>query len=183
MATPYIGEIRAVGFNFAPPGWYPCNGQSLNISAEPVLFQLIGITYGGDGQTTFNVPDLNGRVAVGAGQPANGSNYQLGQVGGINTVTLNAGQLPAHGHSFALALAATTSGTATNNPAGALPGSGANAYAGAPSGTATLAAGAITGTANAAGGSGAPQAHANMPPVLAINYIICSQGLYPPQPQ
>lgn len=182
MSDPYIGEIRAVGFNFAPPGWYPCNGQQLLIANEEVLFQLIGTTYGGDGQTTFNVPDLNGRVIVGTGQLAGGSSYQLGQVGGMNTVTLNGGQFPAHSHSFALALPATTSGTATNEPAGALPGSGANAYAGAPSGTATLAAGAITGTTSAAGGSSTPQAHANMPPVLAINYIICSQGIYPPRP-
>lgn len=179
MSTPCIGEIRVVGFNFAPPGWYPCNGQTLQISQEEALFSLIGTTYGGDGQSTFNVPNLNGSVAVGAGNGPGLSNYVLGQTGGVTEVTLNAGQLPAHGHGFSSPVAAATTGPATNSPVGALPGAGSSAYGSASSGSSTLAAGAISGVTGPAGSSGP---HPNLPPVLTMNCIICSQGYYPTRP-
>ena len=181
MSTPYIGEIRAVAFNFPPVGWYPCDGRSLSVSQEQVLFQLIGTTYGGDGQNNFNLPNLNGSVAVGAGAGGGLSNYALGQTGGTANVTLNTGQLPVHGHAFSSPVAAATSGTATNSPVGTLPGSGNSAYGSSASGASTLAAGAITGNTSVAGGGGGP--HPNIPPVLTMNYIICSEGLYPPRPQ
>ena len=179
MSSPYVGEIRAVAFNFAPPGWYPCDGRSLSINEESTLYQLIGTTYGGDGQSTFNVPNLNGNVAVGAGNGPGLLNYALGQQGGTTAVTLTTPQLPLHGHGFSSPVAATTSGPATNSPAGALPGSGLSAYGNAQSGTDTLAAGAITGTTSVATGDNAP--HPNLPPMLAISYIISSLGIFPPQ--
>jgi len=179
MATGYIGEIRVVGFNFAPPGWYPCDGRAVSIAEEQGLYALIGTTYGGDGQTTFNLPNLNGNVAVGAGIGPGLSPYPLGQTGGQTTVTLNTNQAPLHGHGFSSPVAAATGGTPTNSPAGNLPGSGTSAYGSAPSGTSTLSAGAITGNTGPAGGN-AP--HPNLPPMLAMNYIICSQGYYPPRP-
>jgi microcystin-dependent protein len=180
MASPYVGEIRVVAFNFAPPGWYPCDGRTLSISEDEVLFQLIGTTYGGDGQSTFNVPNLNGNVAVGAGSGPGLSNYALGQQGGVTDVTLNASQLPSHGHGFSSPVAATTSGPVTNSPVAALPASGLKAYSGAQSGTDTLAVGAITGATSVAGGSSGP--HSNLPPTLAMNYIIANVGIYPSQP-
>jgi len=97
MSDPYVGEIRMFGGNFAPAGWSFCDGSSLSISENEVLYQLIGTTYGGDGQSTFNVPDLRGRVPVHQGTGA-GGNYQTGQTGGAEQVTLTSQQLPVHNH-------------------------------------------------------------------------------------
>lgn len=179
MSSPYVGEIRAVGFTFAPVGWAACNGQALSINDNQVLYALIGTTYGGDGVTSFNVPDLRGRVAVGAQGGPGLTNYALGQAGGQENVTPTANQLPPHGHGFSSALGASTAAGTTDNPAGNLPGNLTGAYGGAPSGGATLAATALTGTTAPAGGS---QPHANIQPVLALNYIIATEGIFPPQP-
>ena len=178
MSTPYLGEIRAVGFPFTPVGWAPCNGQLLSINENDALFSLLGTTYGGDGQTNFNVPNLNSRVAVGTQAGPGLSNYVLGQTGGQEQVTLSTNNLPPHNHGFSGTLAASTTGTATDDPAGHLPGNSPSAYATAPDNSA-LAATALTGTTSSAGGS---QQHPNIQPLLALNYIICTEGIYPPQP-
>src|SRR5687768_9457772 len=96
MGQPFIGEIRIVGFNFAPVGWAECNGQLLPIAEHDALFTLIGTTYGGDGQDTFALPDFQGRVGLGTG-----NSHILGEVGGAESETLNINQIPAHSHSMA----------------------------------------------------------------------------------
>lgn len=182
MSSPYIGEIRAVGFNFAPPGWLTCNGQLLSINQYPALYTLIGTSYGGNGQTTFAIPDLRSRVMPHAQAGAPGlSSYILGQTGGAETVTLTSNQLPAHTHNYSLGMAATTAGSLSDDPAGKRPAATSNnTYASSAQSGKNLAASAVTGSlANAGGG----QAHSNIQPVLALNYIICAdQGAYPPQP-
>lgn len=178
MSTPYLGEIRTVGFTFPPVGWVTCNGQLLSISENDALFTLLGTTYGGDGQTTFGVPNLMSRVNVAAGNGPGLSPYSPGQVGGSENVTLNANQLPAHAHPFTASLG-IGSGAATTNPIGAYPGNASGSvYNNQPSGV-NLAPGAITGTTTPSGNS---QAHSNIQPVLALNCIICTEGIYPPRP-
>src|SRR3954452_431305 len=98
VVDPFIGELRLFGFNFAPRGWALCQGQLLSISSNTALFSLLGTMYGGNGQTTFGLPDLRGRSALGFGQGPGLSGYQQGQVGGEEQVTLSRAQLPAHGH-------------------------------------------------------------------------------------
>jgi len=98
MSQPFVGEIRAFGFNFAPRGWQQCNGQTLSISANAALFALLGTTYGGNGTTTFNLPDLRGRVAISQGQGPSTSNYVIGEAAGTETVTLLSTQMPQHTH-------------------------------------------------------------------------------------
>ncbi|WP_151089229.1 phage tail protein [Hymenobacter baengnokdamensis] len=182
MSTPYLGEIRAVGFTFAPVGWVACNGQTLSISQYDALYALLGTTYGGDGQTTFNVPDMRSRLGIGAQGGAAGpglSAYQLGQQVGVENVTLTTNQLPTHQHPFAAAPGGTATGTAAD-PKLNFPGnSTTNPYATSATAGKTLNAAALVATAQAAGGS---QPHTNLQPVLALNYIICTEGNYPPQP-
>lgn len=177
MATPYLGEIRTVGFTFAPPGWLQCNGQSLSISEYEALFTLIGTTYGGDGQNTFNLPNLQSRVNVGAGNGAGLNAYTPGQTGGTEMVTLNTNQLPSHIHPFAASVGATTSGTATANPVGQYPGNAPSPVY-ASTATQSLAGGSITGNAQSSGSS---QSHPNIQPVLALMCIICVEGIFPPR--
>ncbi len=117
MGQPYIGEIRMFAGNFAPAGWMLCAGQTLPISEYEVLFQLIGTTYGGDGQETFNLPDLRGRVPIHMGTGPDGTTYQQGEMGGVEEVTLTVQQIPNHNHAL---LASTAEGT-QNSPADALP--------------------------------------------------------------
>ncbi|GAB2866378.1 phage tail protein [Hymenobacter ruber] len=185
MSTPYLGEIRAVGFNFPPQGWATCNGQLLDINEYNALFALLGTTYGGDGQNTFAVPDLRSRVVVGAQAGAAGpglSSYPLGTMGGAENVTLNANQLPVHGHPYALPLAGSTAGNLSDNPVGHLPGTTGtnNTYTTAAASGKNLANNAVANsTISAAGGS---QPHSNIQPVLALNFIIATEGIYPPQP-
>src|SRR6266480_4776110 len=111
MAQPYVGEIRIFAGNFAPAGWMFCEGQLLPISENETLFQLIGTTYGGDGQSTFNLPDLRGRVPVHQGQGNGLSNYTMGQQGGVEQVTLATQETPAHTHPL---VASTSPGTTPN---------------------------------------------------------------------
>ena len=174
MADPFVGQILAVGFNYAPIGWLPCDGRILAISEYYVLFALIGTTYGGDGANTFAVPNLNGRIALGAGQGPNRSNHFQGEVGGSESVTLVANQVGGHNHGF---LASGQGGT-TNipGPTQALavnPQTAASLYA-APPATAAMSPNAIAAT-----GNGGP--HENRQPFTVINYIICTEGVFPPQ--
>jgi microcystin-dependent protein len=165
MAQPYVGEIRIFAGNFAPAGWAFCDGAVLPISEYETLFNLIGTTYGGDGQTTFALPDLRGRFAVAAGNGPGLSPVVLAETGGVNTVTLTAAQLPAHTHP----IGASTGPQTSNRPTGAYQGTG-NSYRTTPDTTAA-------GTDTAGGGA----AHENRPPFLAINYIISLFGVYPSQ--
>jgi microcystin-dependent protein len=169
MSEPFIGEIRMFGGSFAPVGWAYCNGQSLPISEYDALFTLIGTTYGGDGEQTFNVPNLQGRVPI-----HQGPGYQVGQSGGVSSVTLTAAQMPAHGHPL-LGSTATAAGT---NPQGTvfahLPDAGVQTAYGS-----TAPFGAIDGSSvSPAGGS---QPHSNMQPYLGVNFIIALYGIYPQQ--
>jgi len=168
MGIPYVGEIRMFAGNFAPAGWAFCNGSLLPISENEVLFQLIGTTYGGDGQQTFALPDLRGRVPVHQGSGPGLSPRLLGELAGSETVTLTAGQMPMHTHVLRASSAAATLGT----PAGdVLAKTSINSYGSGPP-TMPMAAQAVP----LAGGS---QPHENMAPFTAISYIISLFGIFP----
>lgn len=178
---PTIGEIRVVGFNFTPVGWASCNGQMLSISQYTALFSLIGTTYGGDGQTTFAVPNLNSRLAVGAQSGVAGpglSSYPLGAMLGTENATLTSAQMPAHVHTVEVPLQAATSGPTSASPAGRFPATSpsSKSYAAAATAGAALDAQALTATVGATGGGAL---HSNVQPVLAMNFIIAVDGIYP----
>jgi microcystin-dependent protein len=169
MSQPFIGEIRMFGGNFAPAGWAFCNGSPLPIAENEALFQLIGTTYGGDGQETFNLPNLQGRVPI-----HQGAGYQIGAGGGSPSVTLTVQQMPMHGH-LLQGSTATASGT---NPQDAvfahLPDAGVQSAYGS-----TAPFGAIdSSSVSPIGGS---QPHSNMQPCLAVNFIISLYGVFPTQ--
>ncbi len=165
MSIPYVGEIKMFGGSFAPVGWELCHGQLLSISEQEVLFALIGTTYGGDGQTTFAVPDLRSRVPIGRSVQR-----QLGALGGAESVTLTAQQLPAHSHTTVAGSAKQTS----SSPAGRLwAASGSTPYSSQPAET-SMSSGSL-----APAGNGTP--HENRPPYMAVNFIIATQGIFPSQ--
>ena len=175
MSEPFVGQIIAVGFNFAPVGWAVCAGQSLDISAYSALYALIGTTYGGNGQTTFNLPDLRGRVAISQGQGPGLSNYVIGQVAGSEQVTLNANQMAGHTH----ALMGTSADATSPNPASTVVlGSTVetvNVYT-------TPSAGNVIGLdPRSIGTSGGSQPHENRQPYQTINYLIALEGIFPSQ--
>jgi microcystin-dependent protein len=164
---PFLGEISLVAFNFAPRGYAFCQGQILPIAQNTALFSLLGTTYGGNGQTTFALPDLRGRLPVGVGPGPGLSPVDLGQVGGSETVTLTQNQLPAHSHG-----AASTQATGTSTrPSNQFPAAGQAVYAAASDGT-TLNAGFIKNT-----GGGQPVGVKD--PFLGLNYIIAIEGIFP----
>jgi microcystin-dependent protein len=166
MAEPYVGEIRMFGGDFAPTGWALCDGSVLSINANEMLYSLLGTTYGGDGQTTFGLPDLRGRVPM-----HQSSTHPLGQKGGTETVTLTQSNLATHTHAAA---AQGANGTVAS-PGNAFWAGNADYNCFAPAGTATDAS-FNAGTIAPAGGS---QPHENMMPFVAINFIIATQGIYP----
>lgn len=162
---PYLGEVRPIAFTFVPVNWMLCNGQTLKIAQYPALFALIGTYYGGDGRTTFCLPNLRQHVVVGVSD----NGYPIGQSGGQQTVTLNSGQLPAHSHS----MRCVTSGGTQQYPIGLLyakPKVGRNAYASSP--TDLLNPGVLS-----TAGQSLP--HNNMQPYLTLNFMICINGTYP----
>jgi len=173
MGEPYVGEIRMFGGTFAPAGWAFCNGALMPISENETLFNLIGTTYGGDGQETFALPDLQGRVPVHAGQgPGISQNYQIGEKGGVESVTLTVQQITAHTHAM---LASNANGQqpqptnmylAQTNPG--FP------YVALSQPFKSL-------NANSVGLSGGSQPHENMSPYVAINFIISLFGVFPTQ--
>jgi microcystin-dependent protein len=168
MGSPFVGEIRLAGFNFAPEGWAFCAGQLMSIAENPALFQLLGTTYGGDGQTTFGLPDLRGRVPIHLG-----SGFVQGQLAGTESVTLTSQQIPVHVHSStACSSKAGTSGTPTANSIWAVSAKGQLYNNLAPS---------VNMAANALGPTGSNQPHENRQPSLAINYIISLFGIFPSQ--
>lgn len=176
MAQPFIGEVRMCGFNFAPVDWALCNGQSVNIADNNALYALIGTTYGGDGVTTFNLPNLQGRLCVNQGQGNGLSNYIIGQMAGTESVTLLTQNLAQHNHS----LSASQNAVTTNMPAGNVMGLGgtqgsvtANFYSTAsPVATGTMAPQTVSNT-----GSSLP--HENRMPSLCVTFIIALFGIYP----
>jgi len=190
MGQPYVGEIILVAFDFAPAGWAFCNGQLMSISENETLFALIGTTYGGDGQSTFGLPDLRGRIPIGVGQGPGLQNYFLGEMAGVETVTLTAQQLAGHNHAIDTnALTGTMkckSGPAIGNQRSP----GTNLYApeaagatmpyssAAPDATMNADPVAISGNTAPAGGS---QPHDNQQPFLALNFCISLFGVFPPQ--
>jgi microcystin-dependent protein len=173
---PYVGQVAAFGFDFAPRGWAQCNGQLMQISQNTALFSLLGTQFGGDGRTTFALPDLRGRVAVHQGSSTSGSTYMMGEMDGIETVTLTENQMPQHSHvaSFRANAEDANSGEANGKTLGL---AAANIYnSNPPENGETLSANSIT---LAAAGSNQP--HSNMQPYLAINYCISLQGIFPPR--
>jgi microcystin-dependent protein len=164
MAQPYVGEIRMFGGNFAPAGWMFCDGQLLPISENETLFQLIGTTYGGDGQSTFALPDLRGRLPLHMG-----NGFVLAETGGVEEVTLTVNQMPAHGHPMLVSFDQTT----TPNPGGNVIGTPQTAtpFFAAPA-NAPLSGQSIT----QVGGS---QPHSNMQPYLCVSFIISLYGIFP----
>jgi microcystin-dependent protein len=178
---PYTGEIRVFAGNFAPVSWLFCKGQLVRISEFDALYALIGTTYGGDGQTTFALPNLSSRVVVGQGPLPGGSSYQMGQQMGVETVPLTGNQLPVHSHPFTGTIGVPSGPDRDQkSPTGSLFGSnGATVYSSTLDKADKLGDGAVVGQSSVAGGS---QPHPNIQPVLATNYIICTQGIYPTQP-
>lgn len=165
MSQPFVGEIRMFAGNFAPVGWAFCNGALIPISQNPALFQLIGTTYGGDGQTTFALPDLQSRVPVHVGP-----GFALGQNGGAETVTLTVSQIPAHSH---VPQASSSAGTQSSPSNGV--------WAQSTLGQFSSAAPSVTMAPAALGSSGGSQPHDNMIPFLAVNFILSLFGVFPSQ--
>jgi len=172
MGTPFIGEIRMFGGNFAILGWAFCDGSLLSIAQNDALYALLGTTYGGDGQNTFALPDLRSRVPVHQGTGAGLSSYTLGQMGGAETVTLTTATIPAHSH----AAKESSAGSGSSDPTGNFWASSPTTkqYATTPTPNTFMASNA---TSSAGGGS----PHDNMVPFLAVSFIIAIQGLYPSQ--
>lgn len=166
MATPYVGEIRLVPYNFAPVGWMFCQGQTLSIQENVVLFQLLGTTYGGDGQSTFQIPNLASRVAIGQG-----TNATFASSGGAESVTLQVSQMPYHSHRATGNSSIGDQLSASNHTFAQAPLIVGNVY-GPPT---NLVAGTSTSS------SGGSQPHDNMQPTLVLNYIISLFGVFPSQ--
>ena len=167
MSQPYVGEIRMFGGNFAPAGWMFCSGQLLPISENDTLFNLIGTTYGGDGQQTFALPNLQSRIPVHAGTNA-GQTFQLGEMAGSETVTLTTSQIPSHSHP---PLCQTGNGNQ---------GPGGGVWATAGQAIYSNAAPSVPMNPAAVGLTGGSQPHDNMTPFLCISFIISLYGVYPP---
>ncbi|MCU0296141.1 MAG: tail fiber protein [Candidatus Nanopelagicales bacterium] len=165
MAQPYVGEIRMFAGNFAPDGWQFCEGQLLPISENETLFQLIGTTYGGDGQSTFALPDLRGRIPI-----HQGNGFVLAETGGAETVTLTNSQVPPHTHALRANSAAATSAA---GPTGVLAATTTPIYGTGVTPDRPMAANAIP---DFVGGS---QPHENMAPYLAVSFIISLFGIFP----
>ncbi|MBL8191207.1 MAG: phage tail protein [Acidobacteria bacterium] len=164
MAQPYVGEIRMFAGNFAPAGWMFCEGQLLPISENETLFQLIGTTYGGDGQSTFALPDLRGRIPV-----HQGNGFVLAETGGVEEVTLTVSQIPAHSHPL---LGSTANGTQASPANNVLATSTVVTPYAPETAVAAMAATAIT----SVGGS---QPHTNFQPYLCVDFIISLFGIFP----
>lgn len=170
--NPFIAEIRAFGFNFAPRGWAQCNGQLMAISQNTALFSLLGVTYGGDGRSTFGLPDLRGRAAIAQGQGAGLSPYYVGERGGVPSVTLLQSEIPVHTHQA----------NATNEPAEVQAPASDRALARSTPGFAyqantTSSLVPMSFQSTSVVGSSSP--HNNMPPALPVVFCIALQGIYP----
>ena len=175
MSSPFVAEIRMWACNFAPTGWAQCNGQLLPISQNTALFSLLGTTYGGNGQSTFALPDLQGRAAMFWGQGQGLSLRDLGEMSGVDNVTLLQAEIPAHSHTIG---GATVGNGTAQTPTG-------NIWAAAPAGRGTLAlygtpaTGAMNPNALTLTGGNLP--HNNLQPYLTLNFCIAMQGVFPPR--
>jgi len=163
VAQPYVGEIRMFAGNFAPAGWMFCEGQLLPISENETLFQLVGTTYGGDGQSNFALPDLRGRIPV-----HQGNGLVLAETGGAEEITLTVNQIPAHSHAF---LASESAATALT-PVGSIPAEASKRFYVAPSSITPMAPAMI-------GPTGGSQPHSNFQPYLCVSFIISLFGIFP----
>ena len=171
---PYVGEIRMFAGNFAPNGWMFCEGQTLPISENDVLFQLIGTTYGGDGEETFNLPNLASRIPIHMGTGPDGTTYQIGEMAGTEQETLTTQQIPSHTHPLVSSAAAATLQT----PTGAVLASATSSQAGVMMyGSDSVA----TMNAQAIQSAGDSQPHENTQPFLCVNFIISLFGVFPSQ--
>jgi microcystin-dependent protein len=172
MSDPFVAEIRIVGFNFAPTGWAFCDGQLLPISQNTALFSLLGTTYGGDGKSTFALPDLQGSAPMQPGQGPGLSLHDLGETGGSETVTLLESEIPAHSHSVSI----STQPAVARQPGAQLTAvaTGVGLY-GPNSGATTP----LAPQAASVGGGSFP--HNNLQPYLTLNFIIAMQGIFPPR--
>jgi microcystin-dependent protein len=171
MAQPYVGEIRMFAGNFPPLGWLFCDGQTLPISENETLFQLIGTTYGGDGESTFNLPNLQSRIPLHFGNGPDGVNYQIAEMSGVESVTLSTQQIPSHTHAQ---LCSSGAGAKVADPV--------NAVASTTDLSQYSTAGALVAMGNPAMSSdiaGGSQPHENCMPFLCINYIISLFGIFP----
>lgn len=171
MAEPFLGEIKMFGGNFAPRSYSFCNGQLVSIAQNTALFSLLGTTFGGDGQTTFGLPDLRGRVPIHQGQGPGLSPYVMGQVSGAETVTLLSSQLPAHNHTVTCSTGGGNAVAPANNFWASEPNAEAASFSNAAANTAMSPA--------AIGLSGGGQAHDNMAPFLCLSFIIAVEGVFP----
>jgi microcystin-dependent protein len=171
VSEPFLGEIRMFGFTFAPQGWALCDGQLLPISQNAALFDLLGTTYGGDGTTTFALPNLQSRVPIHLGQGAGLSHYWAGKAGGTETVTLATAHMPRHTHSVKASSSAATSETPEGS---ALAQSGSDIYTAQPDTSTVM-------NANMLGATGGSAPHDNIQPYLAVNFCIALIGIFPAQ--
>ena len=175
MSDPFIGQIRLFGGNFAPRNYAFCDGQLLQISQNTALFSLLGTVYGGDGRTTFGLPDLRGRAPIHAGRGPGLPDFRIGQKAGTETEVITEQQLPAHnhplhGHNAVSTTQAPSGNSLANTPSGGRGGGGVTPY------------GAANNLVAMAGGTtptGGGQAHTNVQPRIALNYIIALEGIYP----
>lgn len=173
MATPFLAQISTYSFNFSPRGWALCNGQLLPINQNQALFSLLGTTYGGNGQTTFALPNLQGRAPMHAGTGFGMSPRNLGESSGVENQTLTTLEMPAHSHGSVVAagMQASTANGNSNSPAGQIPAvTSRPAYADSANGS--LAAPIVA-------NSGGSQPHTNLQPYLCVNFCIALQGIFP----
>lgn len=169
MAEPFLGQICPFGFNFPPRGWAQCGGQIMSIAQNTALFSLLGTMYGGNGQTTFGLPDLRGRVAISDGQGSGLSSYAVGEQGGAEIISLSQQQLPSHSHTLQAGRGADSA-----FPPGMLLANAPNNIYGPPPPAGTMDGGAI-------GVTGGGQPHENRQPYLVINWCIALEGIFPPR--
>lgn len=168
MSEPFLAEIRMVGFNFAPRGWAFCDGQILPINQNQSLYSLLGTTYGGDGRTSFALPDLRGRTPIHVGS-SNGTNHTIGSKSGEETHTLSAAEMPLHQHNLKGSTSTADAPIPTNF---VLASPNTDVYSNQGGATVTLANGSVSNV-------GDGQSHENMQPYLAVNFCIALQGLFP----
>jgi microcystin-dependent protein len=173
MADPFVAEIRIFPFNFAPKGWAWCNGQLLPISQNTALFSLLGTTYGGDGKSTFALPDLEGRAPMHPGQGPGLSLHDLGETGGSETVTLLESEIPAHSHPLKAQAQSATKSTPSGNSIAKV--AGATPYL-PPAGAAL-----VSMSDQTVAPAGGDQPHNNMMPYLTFYFCIAMQGVFPPR--
>ena len=174
MTDQYVGEIRSFGFNFAPVNWALCNGQILPISQYAALYSLLGTYYGGNGTSTFGLPNLQGSVPMCWGTGATGTTYAIGEITGSASVTLISGQIPMHSHPVQVSAATTGFNDAPSSSVWLGDSGPARAYSTTGSPNTPL-------SSNAIGPAGGGQAHENRQPFLTINFCIAMNGIYPPR--